>query len=117
MTQPGRVAEDIAMLDSLLGEDRQILAGVSRRLGLREYAGIGIDQAEARGRFDERIEIIRELLTSGECTFQGEHFDVDQFQGDANHARVGVDGGRCRIRDQYLPRPTLPRQRLVHYSY
>jgi alkanesulfonate monooxygenase SsuD/methylene tetrahydromethanopterin reductase-like flavin-dependent oxidoreductase (luciferase family) len=77
---PVRVAEDIAMLDSLLGEDRHVLAGVGRGLGRREYAGMGIDQGEARGRFDEGIEIIRQLLTTGECTFHGEHFNVDQVR-------------------------------------
>ena len=77
---PVRVAEDIAMLDSLLGENRHVLAGVGRGLGRREYGGLGIEQGEARGRFDEGIEIIRELLTTGECTFSGEHFDVDQVR-------------------------------------
>ena len=66
--------------DALLGPDRRVLAGVGRGLGRREYAGMGIDQAEARGRFDEGIEIIRQLLTTGECTFHGEHFDVDQVR-------------------------------------
>ena len=77
---PVRVAEDISMLDALLGDDRRVLAGVGRGLGRREYAGMGIDQGEARGRFDEGIEIIRRLLTTGECTFNGEHFDVDQVR-------------------------------------
>jgi alkanesulfonate monooxygenase SsuD/methylene tetrahydromethanopterin reductase-like flavin-dependent oxidoreductase (luciferase family) len=77
---PVRVAEDIAMLDALLGEGRQVLAGVGRGLGRREYAGMGIEQGEARGRFDEGIEIIRRLLVTGECTFHGEHFDVDQVR-------------------------------------
>ena len=48
---PVRVAEDIAMLDALLG-DRQLIAGVGRGLGRREYGGLGVDQNEARGRFD-----------------------------------------------------------------
>ncbi|MDH4148423.1 MAG: LLM class flavin-dependent oxidoreductase, partial [Acidimicrobiia bacterium] len=76
---PVRVAEDIAMLDALLG-DRRVLAGVGRGLGRREYAGMGIDQNTARGRFDEGIKIIRELLATGECTFHGEHFDVEQVR-------------------------------------
>jgi alkanesulfonate monooxygenase SsuD/methylene tetrahydromethanopterin reductase-like flavin-dependent oxidoreductase (luciferase family) len=50
-----------------------VLAGVGRR----EYAGLGIDQNEARGRFDEGVEIIRQLLATGECTFHGDHFDVE----------------------------------------
>ena len=73
---PVRVAEDIAMLDSLL-DGRKVLAGVGRGLGRREYAGLGIDQNEARGRFDESVEIIQRLLATGECTFHGDHFDVE----------------------------------------
>ena len=73
---PVRVAEDIAMLDALLG-DRQLIAGVGRGLGRREYGGLGVDQNEARGRFDESIQILRQLLSTGVCTFHGEHFEVD----------------------------------------
>ena len=42
---PVRVAEDVAMLDMLLGPDRQIMCGVGRGLGRREYDGMNIDQA------------------------------------------------------------------------
>jgi alkanesulfonate monooxygenase SsuD/methylene tetrahydromethanopterin reductase-like flavin-dependent oxidoreductase (luciferase family) len=76
---PVRVAEDIVMLDALLG-DRQVLAGVGRGLGRREYGGLSIDQNEARGRFDESVKILRELLRTGECTFHGEHFQVDNVR-------------------------------------
>jgi alkanesulfonate monooxygenase SsuD/methylene tetrahydromethanopterin reductase-like flavin-dependent oxidoreductase (luciferase family) len=67
------------MLDALLG-DRQVLAGVGRGLGRREYGGLSIDQNEARGRFDESVKILRELLRTGECTFHGEHFQVDNVR-------------------------------------
>ena len=74
---PVRVAEDIVMLDSLLGPDRNLMCGVGRGLGRREYAGMNVDQNEARGRFDEAIVILQELLATGRCTFHGEHFDID----------------------------------------
>ncbi len=74
---PVRVAEDLVMLDALLGEGRSVIAGVGRGLGRREYGGLGIDQNEARGRFDEAIKILRRLLATGECTFDGEHFQLD----------------------------------------
>lgn len=77
---PVRVAEDIVMLDSLLGPDRNVMCGVGRGLGRREYAGMNIDQGEARGRFDEAIEILRQLLATGQCTFRGEHYDIDQLR-------------------------------------
>jgi alkanesulfonate monooxygenase SsuD/methylene tetrahydromethanopterin reductase-like flavin-dependent oxidoreductase (luciferase family) len=74
---PVRVAEDVNMLDSFLGPDRNIICGVGRGLGRREYEGLGIDQNEARGRFDEAIRLLRELLATGKCDeFDGEFFKV-----------------------------------------
>jgi len=74
---PVRVAEDIVMLDSLLGPDRDAMIGLGRGLGRREYAGLGVDQNEARGRFDEAIEVLRVLLATGECTFDGEFYQIE----------------------------------------
>ncbi|MFT7646772.1 MAG: alkanesulfonate monooxygenase SsuD [Candidatus Poriferisodalaceae bacterium] len=76
---PVRIAEDIVMLDSLLG-DRSVIAGVGRGLGRREYGGLGIDQNEARGRFDESIEVLTELLSTGRCSYDGEHFQLDNVR-------------------------------------
>jgi alkanesulfonate monooxygenase SsuD/methylene tetrahydromethanopterin reductase-like flavin-dependent oxidoreductase (luciferase family) len=76
---PVRVAEDIVMLDALL-KGRTLLAGVGRGLGRREYGGLGIEQGEARGRFDEAVVILKELLSKGRCTFHGEHFVVDDVK-------------------------------------
>lgn len=71
---PVRVAEDVNMLDALLGPDRKILCGVGRGLGRREYNGLSVDQNEARGRFDEGLEILLELLRTGHCSYEGKHF-------------------------------------------
>jgi len=76
---PVRVAEDIVMLDSLLGPDRRIMCGVGRGLGRREYEGMNIDQSEARGRFDESIEILTQLLATGRCTFRGEYYNYEDL--------------------------------------
>src|SRR5260221_6532457 len=46
---PVRVAEDINMLDSFLGSSREIICGVGRGLGRREYGGMGVDQNEGLG--------------------------------------------------------------------
>ena len=73
---PVRVAEDVNMLDTFLGPDREIICGVGRGLGRREYAGLSIDQAEARARFDESIQVLRQLLATGRCDFKGEHYDI-----------------------------------------
>ena len=74
---PVRVAEDINMLDTFLGPNREIICGVGRGLGRREYAGLGIDQTEARARFDESLQVLRELLATGRCDFKGEHYNIE----------------------------------------
>lgn len=73
---PVRVAEDVNMLDSFLGPDREIICGVGRGLGRREYGGMGIDQNEGRARFDEEIQIVQQLLATGHCTFNGKYYHV-----------------------------------------
>ena len=77
---PVRVAEDVNMLDALLGPDREIMCGVGRGLGRREYEGLSVDQNEARGRFDEGIQILRQLLKTGRCTFDGEFWKVEDVR-------------------------------------
>ena len=77
---PVRVAEDVNMLDTFLGPNRELVCGVGRGLGRREYEGLGIDQAEARDRFDESIQVLQQLLATGNCNFQGEHYDIQNLR-------------------------------------
>jgi alkanesulfonate monooxygenase SsuD/methylene tetrahydromethanopterin reductase-like flavin-dependent oxidoreductase (luciferase family) len=77
---PVRVAEDVNMLDAFLGEGRDIILGVGRGLGRREFHGLSIDQNEARGRFDESLQVLKQLLSTGQCTFEGEHFQVSDVR-------------------------------------
>ena len=73
---PVRVAEDVNMLDAFLGSGRNVICGVGRGLGRREYAGLSIDQNEARGRFDESLQVLTQLLSTGRCNFDGEFYQV-----------------------------------------
>ena len=73
---PVQLAEDIIMLHTFLGPNRQFFCGVGRGLGRREYEGLGIDQADGRGRFDESLLILRELLATGMCKFDGKHYHL-----------------------------------------
>jgi alkanesulfonate monooxygenase SsuD/methylene tetrahydromethanopterin reductase-like flavin-dependent oxidoreductase (luciferase family) len=66
---PVRVAEDVNMLDAFLGVGCNVICGVGRGLGRREYQGMGIDQNEARGRFDESLQVLTQLLATGQCDF------------------------------------------------
>jgi alkanesulfonate monooxygenase SsuD/methylene tetrahydromethanopterin reductase-like flavin-dependent oxidoreductase (luciferase family) len=77
---PVRVAEDVNMLDTFLGDGREILCGVGRGLGRREYAGLSIDQNEARVRFDESIQVLQQLLATGSCNFKGEHYNISDLR-------------------------------------
>ncbi len=73
---PVRVAEDVNMLDAFLGPKRNVILGVGRGLGRREYAGLGIDQNEARGRFDESLQVLKQLLATGKCDFDGKFYQI-----------------------------------------
>src|SRR5215510_4929963 len=73
---PVRVAEDVNMLDAFLGPRRNIICGVGRGLGRREYNGMGIDQNEARGRFDESLAVLKEILSTGKCDYDGEFYHI-----------------------------------------
>jgi alkanesulfonate monooxygenase SsuD/methylene tetrahydromethanopterin reductase-like flavin-dependent oxidoreductase (luciferase family) len=78
---PVRVAEDVNMLDAFLGPNRNIICGVGRGLGRREYEGLGIDQGEARERFDEALQLLRQLLATGECErFDGQFYKVKNLR-------------------------------------
>lgn len=77
---PVRVAEDTVMLDAFLGEGREVILGCGRGLARREYAGLNIDQEEARGKYDESIVILKQLLTTGECSFDGKFYQLDNVR-------------------------------------
>ena len=68
---PVRVAEDVNMLDAFLGEGREVILGVGRGLGRREFGGLSIDQNEARGRFDESLQVLKQLLSTGRVHVRG----------------------------------------------
>jgi len=73
---PVQTAEDVIMLDTFLGPDREFHCGVGRGLGRREYEGLSVDQAEARIRFDESLKVLQQLLSTGKCDFDGEHYKI-----------------------------------------
>lgn len=77
---PVRVAEDVVLLDALIGEGRTVFCGVGRGLGRREYGGLGVNQNEARGRFNEGIQILKGLLRGGEVTFDGQFNKLDKLR-------------------------------------
>jgi alkanesulfonate monooxygenase SsuD/methylene tetrahydromethanopterin reductase-like flavin-dependent oxidoreductase (luciferase family) len=77
--QPIRVAEDIALLDQLMG-DRRIVLGFGRGAGRREFAGYGVQMAESRGRFLETLEIIKRALGGVRFSFEGEYYTIPETE-------------------------------------
>jgi alkanesulfonate monooxygenase SsuD/methylene tetrahydromethanopterin reductase-like flavin-dependent oxidoreductase (luciferase family) len=73
---PVRLAEEVSMLETFLG-DRTLTLGLGRGIGRREYNGLMVDQGEARGRFDEGVEILMRALRGERFSFHGEYFNVD----------------------------------------
>ena len=73
-TQPLRVAEKAALLDSLSGG--RFILGLGRGLSRLEYAQTGIDMDESRGRFDEATPMILNALETGVMqAHKGKYFD------------------------------------------
>jgi alkanesulfonate monooxygenase SsuD/methylene tetrahydromethanopterin reductase-like flavin-dependent oxidoreductase (luciferase family) len=77
---PVRVAEDIVMLDTLLGPDRKGMYGVGRGAGRREFKGLGIDMAESKGRFYEELEVIKAALTEDRFSYEGEFYSYEDVE-------------------------------------
>jgi alkanesulfonate monooxygenase SsuD/methylene tetrahydromethanopterin reductase-like flavin-dependent oxidoreductase (luciferase family) len=112
---PVRVAEDVNMLDALLGPEREIICGVGRGLGRREYNGMCVNQANARELFDESLQILQQLLATGSCSFEGKHYQLKdvrlrpQPEGDlsANLYCAGGTAETVQIIAQHNVRPLI----------
>jgi len=74
--EPLKLAEEVAMLQTVLGDDRDLHIGVGRGLAKREYDSLGVDMDDSRGRFAETLEILRMALTQERFSYDGEHFTI-----------------------------------------
>ena len=75
---PIRVVEELIMLDTFLGPDRDIRMAVGRGLGRREFGGFGIHMDESRPRFQEALDIIKLGLLEDRFSYDGEFFKVPE---------------------------------------
>ncbi len=71
---PVRVAEQIALLDIMCGG--RCLFGFGRGAASVEYEGFRIPMGEARGRFIESAQIIKQALTEESFEFSGEFYQI-----------------------------------------
>ncbi len=69
---PLRVAEKMAALEYYA--PGRVALGMGRGLARREYVGLRIDMAEARGRFDESAEMILRALDTGFMEGDGQYY-------------------------------------------
>ncbi len=72
---PIRTAEEFAMLDLI--SDGRVEFGIGRGYQPVEFKGFGIKQAQARGIFNESLEIIRQAWTQERVNFNGVHFQIE----------------------------------------
>jgi natural product biosynthesis luciferase-like monooxygenase protein len=71
---PVRLAEQAAMVDLL--SDGRLDLGVGRGYQPQEFARFGITMDEARGRFDEALELMQRLWTEDKVTFEGKFYNA-----------------------------------------
>lgn len=68
---PVRLAENISLLQHMLGPKRRFIMGTGRGLARREYNSLGIDMDESRDRMAEGMEVLRRAFTSEKFEFEG----------------------------------------------
>src|SRR5438094_6271078 len=71
---PMRLAEEICMLDHLTHGRLEL--GIGRGSVPYEIETLGVDPAEAKGRYDEALHVILAALTTGEVTFEGQYYQL-----------------------------------------
>lgn len=76
---PMRVAEDLAVLQNLLGPDRSVRAGFGRGAGKREFPPMFSPMDQSRDRFNEGIDVIRLALSEERFSYEGKHYRYDDI--------------------------------------
>jgi alkanesulfonate monooxygenase SsuD/methylene tetrahydromethanopterin reductase-like flavin-dependent oxidoreductase (luciferase family) len=76
---PVRLAEEIAMMDIMLG-DRMFFLGFGRGASADEFAGLRIPMSQSRERFAECLEIVRRSLSETRFSFVGEYYQIPEIE-------------------------------------
>ncbi|WP_247010574.1 LLM class flavin-dependent oxidoreductase [Halorientalis litorea] len=72
---PGLVAERAATLDAIT--DGSFVLGAAAGYRDQEFATLGIDKDERQGRVTESVEVLRQLWTTEDATYDGEFYDYE----------------------------------------
>ena len=75
---PLHVAENISLLDHLLGEGREFIVGFGRGASAKEFKPLGQPMEESRERFMESLEIVRKALTQERFSHQGKYWNISE---------------------------------------
>lgn len=75
---PVRVAEEVAMLDILVG-DRTLFVGFGRGASTMEFDGFRVPMSESRDRYNEALEVVRRALSQERFSFEGNFFQVPEI--------------------------------------
>jgi alkanesulfonate monooxygenase SsuD/methylene tetrahydromethanopterin reductase-like flavin-dependent oxidoreductase (luciferase family) len=76
---PVRLAEQIAVLDNLLGPGRTLTLGIGRGAAQTEFDGFQVPLGESTQRFQEHAQILRQLLAETNVTFHGKFRSFDNL--------------------------------------
>ncbi|WP_433293652.1 LLM class flavin-dependent oxidoreductase [Pseudonocardia sp. CA-142604] len=76
---PVRLAEEIAMMDIMLGS-RTLFLGFGRGASADEFDGQRIPMSQSRARFAECLEVIRRGLGRTRFSFEGEYYRIPEIE-------------------------------------
>ena len=76
LTNPLRVAEEVATLDQI--SDGRVEFGIGRSGFVNSYRSYGVPYEESEGRFDEALEILREAWKGRPFSFHGAYYQANE---------------------------------------
>jgi alkanesulfonate monooxygenase SsuD/methylene tetrahydromethanopterin reductase-like flavin-dependent oxidoreductase (luciferase family) len=74
---PLRLAEQITMLQYILGTERRYYLGVGRGLARRNFHAMGVDMDSSRERFDEVLDVLQLAFTEEIFSYEGQFFHYE----------------------------------------
>jgi alkanesulfonate monooxygenase SsuD/methylene tetrahydromethanopterin reductase-like flavin-dependent oxidoreductase (luciferase family) len=74
---PIRAVHELSVLDNLL-QGRKLTLGIGRGAAVREFDAFRVPMGDARGRYNECLDIIRLALANEWFSYDGEHFKIPE---------------------------------------
>ncbi|MEA2250264.1 MAG: hypothetical protein QOG70_506 [Solirubrobacteraceae bacterium] len=77
---PVRLAENIAILQHMMGPNRKVMLGFGRGLARREFESLGVPMEESRERFTEVLEVLRLAFNNEKFSYDGQFYSHKNSQ-------------------------------------